>query len=403
MSEKSILEKDETSGNMMVSSFGAGKWSLGIHDAQLYRVPSFGDASCNIAGYRQHLQDPVLLGARTILDLLSEFGVSVIRIAESSWPEYWHLSALEHDSLCKLAVSGQGQTLVDRPPTSDRQRWVRDRKAINSALNISRYEQTGWIGLRTESEEFAKAVIETAHMQGLKVSFQGPSKIGCILKSNDIFCGAVNLIRERLDESPLDLLIAWSGNRKDVARERALELSRNGVLITSELVSTHRRVFIKDALSTPFIEENIPIFPHLTNILQMRSAIGYATGKSSLKAYTGLSEPSKQNSNSAKEGWNSLIHSTAELCQEDGPILIGSAAPQLTSVPGFALREEVSLFLKCGITLPILLGLVGWQHFRSLGFPIESGEWLTTSISPQDPEHFIMSLRPETRESHLKT
>lgn len=213
-----------------------------------------------------------------------------------------------------------------------------------------------------------------------------------VLMDGDLYCGLPNINRSSLNQSLTDLMMSWSQDSLNETLNAARAMLSRGVMISTELITLYRAVFVKESLDTPFLEFNEPILPHVRWLIQMRRTGGFAAGKSALFEYSGLREPSRSQVPLLKNGWDRLVESAVTLFLEFEGLRPGSGAPQLAVIPGRGLREELALLHVSGVPVQDVLmrassGMAGRSGSNS--------RWLATEACPEDGARFIMSLRPQ--------
>ena len=340
------------------------------------------DAGAGIGGYRENLTEPLLRAARAILRLLTESGIGGLRVGSSSWAEQAHFRALlDQAGPAAPALTGGGPVLTDGEPASDRQRWITGDAELARALDVAVLEGASWVVFQTDDPGFAGAGVRAAHARGLRVA----------LRENDLFTGVGNLVRQRTADRGLAVLSAWAEAPADVPLRQAAELAERGVGLTSELLTLHRSVFLREALQAPFLEENVAILPHVRWVMQMRRGTGYVAGRSALREHTGLSEPTRAEAKQAAEGWRRLTETVGRLHAGGVRILPASTAPQLTLLPGFGLKEELVCLAAAGVPLEELLARATDRSWLGLaGRPL----LLASDQDPRDPARFLARLSP---------
>lgn len=375
--------------------FDGRAWISGHPTGSVWMTPPLVDAGCGIAGYRENLLAPLLRAPRAIAALLQQSGLGAVRVSASSWAEHWNFRAVCATDGVGVQVVGGGPSLVDEEPTSERQRWVRTEHDLASAVGLAAAEGVGWLPVQTTDTSFARRVADTARENGLRIALRGGSDASATLGPGDLYAGLPHLVRSTMRDSPVRVLTAWAGPDGDRAADTAASLLDRGVLITTELLNLRRTVFVRESLDTPFLEENEPILPHVRWLLQMRRGTGYLGGRSALAEHAGLREPTRAEARMAEAGWQRLLRVAADLAGRPG-LLPASTSPQLTQLPGFALKEELSLLLQHGVVMEVLLArststdLIG-------GTPWAPGLVLVSSTDPGEPR-FLASLRPRTQE-----
>lgn len=361
-------------------------------EGKQFFVPFLTDMSCGIAGYREGVMDSILRAPSAILMLLEDQGVGEVWVPAASWAEMWRWQAISRDVPIAPEVFAGGPILVDVEPTSDRQRWIRDRSDLSSALGIIEREGCGWVILQSDDIDFAQMVSRDAKSMGLRVGLRGSMEAATVLMDGDLYCGFPNINRSSLNQSLTDLMMSWSQDSLNETLNAARAMLSRGVMISTELITLHRTVFVKESLDTPFLEFNEPILPHVRWLIQMRRAGGFAAGKSALFEYSGLREPSRSQVPLLKNGWDRLVECAVTLFLEFEGLRPGSGAPQLAVIPGRGLREELALLHVSGVPLQDVLmrasnGMAGQSGSNS--------RWLATETYPEDGARFIMSLRPQ--------
>lgn len=380
--------------------FDGQRWVQTDPDGDLWVTPSLVDAGCGIAGYRESLSAPLLRAPQAIGRLLRESGVRSIRISASSWAEYWQFLAVLGVSGDDLRVVGGGPHLVVGEPDSDRQRWIRQPDDLTSAADLAAAEGVGWLPVQTTLPDFIRDCVRAAAKRGLRVALRGDPSCAAALRPGDVFSGLGNLARTEDRESPLSVLSAWSEpDRVATMAGSAARLLEAGVAITTELLTLHRSVFVRDALNAPFLEENEPILPHVRWLLQMRRGAGYFGGRGSLAEHTGLREPSRPQARTAHAGWERILATAAGLFDLGVGLWPASSSPQLTQLPGFALKEELALLQSAGVDTQALLRratsydlCAGLDH----GLARDRPSALLATTTPPQSARFFTSLRPLT-------
>ena len=355
------------------------------------------DAGAGIGGYRENLTEPLLRAARAILRLLTESGIGGLRVGSSSWAEQAHFRALlDQAGTAAPTLTGGGPVLTDSEPASDRQRWITGDAELARALDVAVLEGSGWAVFQTDDPGFAGAGVRAAPARGLRVALRGPVGAASELAENDLFTGVGNLVRRRTADRGLTVLSAWAEAPPDVPLRHAAELAERGVGLTSELLTLHRSVFLREALQAPFLEENVAILPHVRWVMQMRRGTGYVAGRSALREHTGLSEPTRAEAKQAAEGWRRLTEAVGRLHAGGVRILPASTAPQLTLLPGFGLKEELVCLAAAGVPLEELLARATDRSWLALaGRPL----LLASDQDPRDPARFLARLSPWTEPS----
>lgn len=352
------------------------------------------DAGAGVGGYRESLNEPLLRAARAILRLLTESGVGGVRVGSSSWAEQAHFRALlSQAGPTAPALTGGGPVLTDSEPASDRERWITGEGELVRALEVADLEGAGWVAVQAEDPAFAAAAVRAAHARGLRVALRGPVTTAAELAEGDLFTGVANLLRRRTTDRGLAVLSAWAAEPLDVPLRHATGLAERGVGLTSELLSLHRGVFLREALQAPFLEENVPILPHVRWVMQMRRGTGYVAGRSALRDHTGLAEPTRAEAKQAAEGWQRLTEAVGRLHADGVRILPASTAPQLTLLPGLGLKEELVTLAAAGVPLPDLLARATDRSWLGLApRPL----LLASDQDPGDAARFLARLTPWT-------
>lgn len=361
-------------------------------DGPLTVTPGLIDAGAGIGGYRERLTAPLLEAPRAILRLLEQWGVCGLRVSSSSWAELAHLRSLVLQAAGPpLWVTGGGPVLTDAEPDSDRQRWITTAGELERAVSVAAIEEVGWVSVQTDQMDFALASVSAAHQRGLRVALRAPAAMAISLRAGDIFVGVGNLVRRSNRDRALGVLLAWADATVTDTLDQAMELADRGVALTSELLSLHRNVFLRDALDAPFLEENVAILPHVRWVLQMRRGAGYISGRSALREHTGLAEPTRAESRAATEGWQRLLEAVGRMDGAGVRILPASTAPQMTLLPGFGLKEELGVWLQAGIPLARVLTAATGGHWLGLD---ASGPLLASSELPSSGARFLATLAP---------
>ena len=361
-------------------------------DTGLRCVEGLVDASVGAGGYRSSLVDSMLDAPNAILRCLSEHGTRAIRVATASWEELWTLRELAADT--GLGLIGGGAALSDQQPTSERVRWIRGEAELRRAIQLSALEECCWVNVQSGSADFVSRVCSLAQRSKLRVALQGPVTVADHLHSGDLFLGLINAVRRSTAESPLELLRRWADSSAGSEAMALLHrLAGGGVGITSELLSFRRGVFVREGLRAPFLEQLEPILPHSRYVREMRNTGGYLAGKQALRRHAGLVEPSRREAMAAGEGWNRLLEFTASAVALT-PVLPASRAPQLTLVPGYALKEELAALCHAGLELATVLSLATTRAAEFLGITSPLGPVLYSTWSTADAPGFLTSLAP---------
>ena len=371
--------------------FDGRRWVSAHPTGTHWVTPPLVDAGCGIAGYRENLLAPLLRAPRAIGALLQQSGLGTVRVSASSWAEHWNFRAACAASGVHVQVLGGGPYLVDEEPTSERQRWVRTEADLASAVSLVVAEGVGWLAVQTTDPGFARRAAHAARERGLRVALRGSSAAGATLRPGDLYAGLPPLVRRTMHDTPMQVITAWAGADGDRAAATAAALLDRGVLVTTELLNLRRTVFVRESLNTPFLEENEPILPHVRWLLQMRRGTGYLGGRSALAEHAGLREPTRAEARVAEEGWQRLVGVAVSLGGHPG-LLPASTSPQLTQLPGFALKEELTLLLEHGVDLENLLARATCTAPIG-GRPVSQGLVLVSSTAPRE-RRFLASLRP---------
>lgn len=378
----------------VVSVFDGESFREVRRGAGLCAAPALVDAGAGIGGYRDDLTAPLLQAPRAILRLLVEWGVAGVRVSSSSWAEHANFRAIRAEAGARApALTGGGPVLTDEEPTSERQRWVRDADELARAVRVAEVEQVGWVSVQTDQPAFAIEAVGAAHRVGLRVALRAPVSAAAPLREGDLFVGLGNLRRFTNRDRALQVLLAWADAAALECTSLGLALAERGVGLTSELLNLHRNVFVRESLDVPFLEENVAILPHVRWLLQMRGAVGYISGRSALREHAGIAEPSRAEARQAAAGWDRLLEVTGRLHAGGARILPASTAPQMTQLPGFALKEELGVLLQAGIPLARVLATAtdaAWLGLPEAGFLVASPE------PPSDGPRFLAGLTPLT-------
>lgn len=374
--------------------FDGHRWWESPSPGRLSVTPGLVDAGCGIGGYRENHLSPLLQAPRAILRLMAESGLAGVRVSSSTWAESAHFRTLACLSPPpRLALTGGGPVLTDSEPASDRERWVTSQVELDRAVAVADIERVGWVAVQTDQRDFAAACVTSAHRRGLRVALKAPLAAASSLTAGDLFVGVGGLLRRTAHDTATQLLLAWATDEVTSSLTLARDLGHCGVGFTSELLSLQRQVFVREALNAPFLEENVAILPHVRWLLQMRRGTGYIAGRSALRDYTGLSEPTRAEAKVAHAGWLRLLEAVANLDAAGVAIYAASTAPQMTQVPGFALKEELGVLLQAGVPLTRLLASA--TDPTPLGLEVSpDAHLLASTASPEDPVRLLSSLIP---------
>lgn len=356
--------------------------------------PSLVDASVGLGGYRERMIDSVTAAPEAIVASLLRHGVTAVHASSGTWEEYWTFQQIAEQGR-RPALSGGGAALTDDPPASHRLRWVGTATEISRAVAVSETEGTGWVTVQSSSAEFVGAVADQAHRRGLRLALRGPGTCAQQLRRGDLFMGFINLLADSAADHPLDSLLAW---QDETSAERAVQIARGlgeaGVGITTELLSHRRSVFVREGLRTPFLETLEPILPHTRHIREMSRPGGYLAGKQALRRNTGLMEPSRSTASQAQEGWARVL-SSCEAVHREVQFLPGTRAPQITTVPGYSLKEELALLAHLGCSRDHVLAAATVRARAFLELPDAAPDELVADQPiGTDPSAFLLSLRP---------
>ncbi|MGO2855807.1 MAG: hypothetical protein ACTIL6_10250 [Brevibacterium aurantiacum] len=356
-------------------------------------VPSLVDCSIGLGGYRERMTDSVSDAPTAIIESLGRHGIGAVHSTSATWEEYWTFLQLAREN-GGPSISGGGAALTDESPASHRLRWVTSLDDIKRAVATSRTEGFGWVTVQSSSTDFISAVAAESQRNGVRMALRGPGHCAKHLSPGDVFLGFIHLLSTSAFDHPVDALLEWA---TEEATEHAIavarELGENGVGVTTELVSHRRAVFIREGLKTPFLETLEPILPHTRHIREMNRPGGYLAGKHELKRATGLSEPNRLTSKRAQISWGKVLEA-CEATHRELTLLPGTRSPQITTVPGYSLKEELSLLAHLGCPLDYVLDAATTRARTFFDIPDDSSHRLSAETNEsEDPTTYLLSLR----------
>lgn len=301
------------------------------------------DAAVGIAGYRSSRTDPLAGPTAAVLDLLARYGVTAARIDSRTWEELALMRALHREHAPTTALHGGGPVLIDRAPRLERELWVTRRDDIDVAVATAEHQRVTWLPVGIADPDLAAHAVETAHRAGLRVSAEGIGDVPGL--GPDDHVGAMPDVLRRIDDTPLTLLQRWAE-----AADDGIRLLRGavdaGATVGSGLLALRRAVFVREALDAPFLDELEPILPHASHLRELKRPGGYLVAKRQLRQHAGLREPTRAEAERAEAGWRNLLSAAATVADAVVP---ASRAPQFTSVPGYALHEELAVLTHAGL------------------------------------------------------
>jgi hypothetical protein len=354
-----------------------------------FAVSGLVDCSCAVTGYRESPLDDPGDSARAIAELLLRHGVAAVRDLGSGLDATGRFAA---HAKGRVAVVGGGPVLVDAAPRAEGDRPVRDADQVRRALDGLVAEEVGWVTVRATQPEFLADVSRAARERGLRVAARGGTALaGACSGQVDLVEGLVALAGSEAGRRPVEALTRLADSDPGPLSDRLLRAGAAGAAVVTELVALRRAAFVKESLSAPYLDDLIPILPHVRYMMQMRRSGGYLAGKRALARYSGLAEPSGSVLRQAERGWAVLLEAAARAAAAGVPLLPGSKAPQLAVVPGYGLREEIAVLVFAGVDARTALSAATDGAARWLGLDpaVLAGVRLVRPGPPVTPEDVL--------------
>ena len=331
---------------LAVRQFDGFRWASDAnHDDDRLSVPTLVDSGVGLIGYRESLRTSVTASTDAIARLLLQHGVDTVVDAGSSHESRYRMAVIAPE----LQVIAGGPVLTDGDPGSESDRSIRDEETLCRSLDAFEVEGISIVSVRTDDADFVRSCAAHAHERGQRISLRSSHlPLEEILSAGvDVLAGAHKMLstfrRASLGStasSPLEMLEV-TGERE--ARDAARRVAEAGIAVTTGLLSLRRSCLPKEALGAPYLEDLLPIFPHARHLLEMKRAGGYIAGRRRLATNTGIKEPSPTGRRTILNNWQYLLSAVDVFRDVGGTVLPASFAPGLGVVPGYSLKEEVTL------------------------------------------------------------
>ena len=326
--------------------FDGFRWSTDAHhDDDRLSVPTLVDSGVGLIGYRESLRASVTTSTDAIARLLLRHGVDTVVDLGSSHESRYRMAAVAPE----LDVIVGGPVLTNGELSSECDRTIRDEETLRRSLDAFKLEGVSIISVRTDDADFVRSCAAGAHERGQRISlFSSRLPVDQILDTGvDILAGAHQMLSafrrtstERKASSPLEMLEITSESK---ARAAARRVAEAGIAVTTGLISLRRSCLPKEALDAPYLEDLLPIFPHSRHLLEMKRAGGYIMGRRQLATNAGIKEPSPTGRRAILDTWQYLLTAINAFREAGGRVLPASFAPGFGVVPGYSLKEEVTL------------------------------------------------------------
>lgn len=304
-------------------------------------TPTLVDGGVSLMGYRESPMDAVTSATDAIVENSIRHGVGVMLDDGSSFEALYRA---RHTGVGSTIIGG-GPILTDLHPRTEAERQVSNASDLRRSIGSLQAEESTWLNLRTNDIDFLSTATAAAREAGLKVSLR-TSKISALDAAHHqagMLIGAYHLNGMPPAGGARGILEQWAAT-DPAANDRSCRLiAASGMIVTSGLLTIRRSALPKEALGSPFLEELLPILPHVRYLIEMRRAGGYMAGRRQLAKHTGFQEPTASQKQLALRGWEMLTAATRTFVQHDGQLLPASHGPGLGIVPGHGIKEELTL------------------------------------------------------------
>ncbi|WP_314145877.1 hypothetical protein [uncultured Leifsonia sp.] len=340
------------------------------------------DSACGLSGYRESLTDSAARPTDAIGSALRRFGIGDVVDAGSPVEASYRLRAREP----RLAVVLGGPILTDSAPRSEAERFIANRTAAKRTVAALRSEGAAILNVRTSNTEFLREI--AAEAGELRIALRGAVCATGLTGSNVVLMGAHWLSGTAPARG--DILASLGELDEGSVIEQARNMARRGLAVTSGLLSLRRTALPREAMDSRHLDELIPILPHTRHLIQMKQLGGYLSGRRQLAEYTGIREPSPVQRRVIERGWRVLLDAVREFVQSGGLLLPASHGPGFGIVPGFALREEVTLLAH---TLESATDAISLATGKARAFfGLETSGWVESNVKGPRDRDFILSL-----------
>lgn len=315
--------------------------SVGTEFSSGVYTPTLVDGGLSLMGYRESLRDPATSATDAIVENSRRHGIGVLLDDGSSFEALYRARRVGAGSL----VLGGGPILTDLRPRTEAERQISSVADLQRSVQSLQVEESSWLNLRTDSIDFLSQAVTIAHSANLKVSLRTSriSPIESAQNMTDMLIGAHHLNGRLPVGGALGILQQWAGI-DDAAVDRLCRgIASSGMVVTSGLLAIRRAAFPREATGTPFLEELLPVLPHVRYIIEMRRAGGYLAGRRQMAKHTGFQEPTASQKQQALKGWDALTAATCAFVHSGGRLLPASHGPGLGVVPGHGIKEELTL------------------------------------------------------------